>query len=910
MGQVYSAYDPRLDRRVALKLLLTRGSSNDRERLTREAKALARLSHPNVVTVHEVAEYDGRVVIAMEFVDGGTLKGWLTAHPPPHGLPRVLEVLGLLIQAGRGLEAAHDAGLVHRDFKPANVLVGKNARVRVADFGIAQTQSAEAEACITDAQHQLPESGLTRTGAVIGTPFYMAPEQSRGSLVDQRSDQYSFCVTAWELLYGGRLDTNTLDNHNDHIPASVRRALKQGMSAKPEFRHNYMGVLLRKLEAGRDELRKRTEPRSRPHVKWFAGVTLALAGTFAAVRHSENLLAATCKQEGDAIDSVWNPGSRESSRAGLVATGIEGAVEESDRFLPWVDRFAESWRETSASACRNTTIHKMWDTARYDRARWCLDDARLQLTTLLNELANADAQTARGAVLGAVNLPPVRACIDTRVEPPGVDIQAQLSDVRADLSRARHLFSIGEYTKGYEVAGFANTRAQVLNWPRFTAATRAMEAKFLGRLGKPDDAERVGREAFMLAANSGAWDVASSTATQLTYVVGYSQARFDEAELWAELAKVAIGHAGDPLGLREAGRANSLGAVRRSRGEFTEAMELYEDARVTWENALGEHHPFVAIGWHNVANAHASIREYEAAAASNEQALAILEKTLGPEHPLVAETLNNVGLGLLRTGDDRGALHMFERALGIQERAFGPEHPGIGVLLTNIGQAQESLGEYDLARGTIERALAMTKLTLGPAHQDVAKDLSNLGAIHWRLDAPEKAKPLFEQALVVAETSLGVKHPDVAVYLYNLGGLLHELGDDATAQPQLERAVALWTVALGPDHPQLAAPLMLLAEIETANTHFPAAIEFLERAVANRSADGPSSQSLGASRFALARALWLAPTSGHREKKRAAHLVRQARQDYTAAGPDAPLAELDAWVAEHPGIYEVTADEH
>ena len=208
MGVVYAAYDPELDRKVALKLL--HGAKDDAQpRLLREAQAMARLSHPSVVTVHDVGTVEGRIYVAMEFIDGLTLRDWLD-HEKDAPFERRLEILRL---AGEGLAAAHGQELVHRDFKPDNVMVGNDGRVRVLDFGLARATGETAEEVAirqesadlsTSASSKALSVELTRTGAFLGTPRYMAPEQFEGRDADARADQYAFALTAWEVLYGKR----------------------------------------------------------------------------------------------------------------------------------------------------------------------------------------------------------------------------------------------------------------------------------------------------------------------------------------------------------------------------------------------------------------------------------------------------------------------------------------------------------------------------------------------------------------------------------------------------------------------------------------------------------------------------------------------------------------------------------
>src|SRR5439155_17304324 len=187
MGRVYSAWEPELDRRVAIKMLNEAGG---RERLLREAQAMAKLSHPNVVTVHEVGAADEGVYVAMELVDGESLRAWAGTRGPWR------EVVGVLCEVGRGLAAVHAAGVIHRDVKPDNVIVGTDRRARLGDFGLARAGGGKPSA---------PEAGAIAIGtAIAGTPAYMAPEVMRGGAASAASDQFSFGITAYEVLAGER----------------------------------------------------------------------------------------------------------------------------------------------------------------------------------------------------------------------------------------------------------------------------------------------------------------------------------------------------------------------------------------------------------------------------------------------------------------------------------------------------------------------------------------------------------------------------------------------------------------------------------------------------------------------------------------------------------------------------------
>ena len=246
MGVVYGAFDPELQRKVALKLVRAELTDAElRARLWREAQAMARIRHPNVITVFDVGTWNGQIFVAMEVIDGWTLSSWQAARSRS-----VDEILRVFAAGGRGLAAAHAVGLVHRDFKPDNVLIGGDGRVCVTDFGLARAVAMPSEIEEPSSPDATVEGELTRQGAVVGTPAYMAPEQMRGTAPDGRADQFSFCVALFEALYGVRpfpgkslgeleraiFDGDRLRPRRKGVPASVRRALARGLSYAPTDR--------------------------------------------------------------------------------------------------------------------------------------------------------------------------------------------------------------------------------------------------------------------------------------------------------------------------------------------------------------------------------------------------------------------------------------------------------------------------------------------------------------------------------------------------------------------------------------------------------------------------------------------------------------------------------------------------
>ncbi|HEX7699888.1 MAG TPA: serine/threonine-protein kinase, partial [Kofleriaceae bacterium] len=341
MGVVYAAFDPELERNVAIKVI-RRGLVDDAEkRLLREARAMARLAHPNVVTVYEVGTVDGRDYIAMELIDGGNLVDWLRTAKPAQA-----EIIQAFVAAGRGLATAHEAGLVHRDFKPHNVLRTRGGRVMVTDFGLAR-EAANAPAPRTTPVPVSSLSGLTEPGSLLGTPAYMAPEQWNGGEVTPATDQFAFCVALWEALAGERpfrgdssdelraqigagpdqLDTSKL-------PRRFRTVLVRGLAIDPAKRWPTMAALLAHLERRRRSIAM--------GIAAVAVIGLA-AALVAESRHNEIV---TCVSPGMNPASVWSVPLDVPIRAGSPdAANMLGAM-----FHRWQDVRADVCRDSSPVA--------------------------------------------------------------------------------------------------------------------------------------------------------------------------------------------------------------------------------------------------------------------------------------------------------------------------------------------------------------------------------------------------------------------------------------------------------------------------------------------------------------------------------------------------------------------------------
>ncbi|MCB9569842.1 MAG: serine/threonine protein kinase [Myxococcales bacterium] len=428
MGEVFLAYDGELDRRVAIKVLRADITATDATaRLLREAQALARLSHPNVVQVYEVGEASGRIFVAMEYVAGVDLRSWLGREGligRPASRAQIDVILGIMSQAGRGLAAAHAAGMAHRDVKPDNIFVGDDGRVRVGDFGLARggevgTASGggaaeEASASSTSSTSSL-NAPLTQVGAAPGTPAYMAPEQRLGEF-DARSDLFAFSVSLWEAVMGERPFVGRGHDlarriaagerrplpEGQRAPAWLVRALTRGLDPDPARRWPSMDGLLRELEVG---------PRRRQRAIAVGVIgALAIGGALGVGVDRQRSASARGPRRRDQGDLVKE--QRPALRSAMVATKLAYAGATFERAAVWLDRHVDEVASARVAACRGERIERRIDEATRAEIDACLDDRQARLDALVTSLSAGGEGAVRRAISAAANLPAVDVCAD------------------------------------------------------------------------------------------------------------------------------------------------------------------------------------------------------------------------------------------------------------------------------------------------------------------------------------------------------------------------------------------------------------------------------------------------------------------------------------------------------------------
>jgi len=486
MGVVYEASDPQLNRKVALKVLHPRQRDDDRsrQRLITEAQALARLDHPAVVKVHDVVTHKGQVVIVMELIAGMTLAAWERAQPRTWR-----EIVDVYARAGEGLAAAHGVGVIHRDFKPANVIVGDDGRVRVLDFGLARFVDAEEPALAAGSAGESPSAapGVTATGDVVGTAGFTAPEQLAGEALTAAADQFSFCVALHRALEGeapftGRdiaelqasihAGTLTTARDNRRVPPWLRVLMARGLRETPTARFRSMIELLAELRRPRGVRRWRTPLAA-------VGALVIVAGIVLAVRRPSADLLAGCDRGGADLESVWNEAVRMS-----VETTLDHMHGLRERVVGGLNGYSGHWRAMSRSACIAHRTGFASDDL-LDRRMICLHQRLGDLQAAIGELRRIDTRTADHAVDLVAKLPSIELCGDVeRLQadqpPPATPtMRAQVGDIRSRLSAASALDRAGRNAEARAAVAAALIQARASGYPPVVVEAALLNGRIL-----------------------------------------------------------------------------------------------------------------------------------------------------------------------------------------------------------------------------------------------------------------------------------------------------------------------------------------------------------------------------------------------------------------------------------------------
>ncbi len=885
MGIVLAAYDPELDRKIAIKVLRAPGEKASAA-LLREAKAMARVSHPNVIAVFDVGTQDGSVYLAMEFVQGRTMRAWLRAQQRP--LPW-REVLRVLVPAGRGLAAAHAAGLVHGDFKPDNVMIGDDGSVRVMDFGLARPGRLHT----TTPYGQPSGADAEATQGTYGTPAYMAPEQFRLEHADELSDQFSFCVALFEALFGQRpfpgatlaeLGENVtagrvhVPTRNADVPGWLTDVVLRGLQPAREDRWPTMGDLLAALHA--DPTRRR-----RLLALLAAGALLAVGATTGWWVHRRGLVK-SCEESGDAIHETWGDAQRVAFAAALEQSGTANPAQIHETTVPWLDRFADAWAQSRTRACLAGRVEATVDDEAYAAIRDCHDDLHADFATRVEMLLAVDQPLAQRAVTLASSIAPVDGCNDARalLSRPVAPEDDRVHQTRRRLIEASAHHAAGRYDAGKKLAGAALVEAEAIGWPPLVAEAKSQLGELLESAGDYEEAERVLREAALLAAEIQHDTVAADASTRLTQLIGERKAEFALGEHWAAWARVYLARLDDTDGLRGAALHNALGSVYTAAGRFEDAAAELEQSLAAIEGVLGEDHPETAAPLNNLAIVLREVGDLERAEAVHRRELALGIETLGADHVDVALSRVNLGSALLVRGRYADAEAELRRALPILEQGLGADHPSTSATRSNLGAVLMELAKYDEALVLHRQALAARERTLGPEHPETARSHNGIANVLQSQGHYAEALAEHRKARAIFEKTLGPDHPNVAGSHSNIGGCFFSMGENEAAAAEHRRAIEIFVKALGEDHEAVGRARTNLADVLLVLDRPQEALEQAEQAWARLRRGEVPIESEGLTAFALARALWL---TGEDEasRTRALEMGAIAVEALTRAGP-------------------------
>jgi serine/threonine protein kinase/tetratricopeptide (TPR) repeat protein len=953
MGEVFAAYDPELDRKIAVKLLLptrrdTQASAGP-TRLLREAQAMAKLRHRNVITVHDVGTHEGRVFVAMEFADGGTLADWMARGRDGEGTPHPWpEVIQRFTEAGRGLAAAHAAGLIHRDFKPANVLVDRGGQIQVADFGLVRRADAEetpASSASSEPAGEPPPSSsitldsdatllaedrpieaslldrtsgslrshdslalrMTQTGATLGTPAYMAPEQHRGMTIDARADQFGFCVAVWEALYGERpfggdnmlaimfaISTGAIrEPPNDRgVPSPIRRALTRGLTRDPAQRWPDMDALLVAL---------RWDPSQRRRRWMLAGLGAGLLGATALgllvmPEDPPAELPPACAGVEVAFGNALSPARRDAIAERFGKFEHAWARDVGDRLFPRLDQWAVDWKAAWTDACEDTHVRGTQSEDLLDRRMLCLDRRHRSFVEFVDALALADEELARRTNTSLDELGTVARCNDSeallRITPlPDDPAQADaILRAEAAVDDASGLYLAGRYPEARALLEPQRDVVTQLDHAPLSAKFDQLDGGLAITLDDREAGEQALQRGFGRALAAGddelAVDIARSLATALNdldrpkdalrwldIATALVERNGDDDETLGELAitrSQSLAHDGDYAGAEVAAQAAYvrllrtrpdsakvgdalylLGTAAYRAGRLDEAIDHVERARTAWTTAIGPRHPRTSAALTLLAAASRSQGNYAAAQGYFEETLAIEVARLGANHIEVTDNMMNLAVSFSDQGKLTEAITLIERVLAIRRAQPEPPATDLGRTLVNLAQMLREAGRLPEAQAAVVEGEALLRSALGEDH-------------------PEMVTVIHIRALI-----------DLA---------RGELGD---ADRAARDAIRIATAELGGEHPSLHELHTTAAEIALARGQPREALKWLE-GVANVEPAGSDNRAKW--EFALARTL-----AELDRLDEALPLARTAKTEFEAIGAKTrvELAAVETWLAAH-----------
>jgi tetratricopeptide (TPR) repeat protein/predicted Ser/Thr protein kinase len=791
MGTVLEAYDDTLARTVALKLLHGRVDELRKDRLLREAQALAQLSHPNVVQVYEIGLVEDQMFIAMELIEGQTLRKWQQQRRPWR------EVVAVYLQAGRGLAAAHARGLIHRDFKPENCMIGDNGRVRVLDFGLARGSNVAEEP--TRPVTPVPEEStlqlrMTQSGKVLGTLSFLPLQQLMGRPADAKSDQFSFCVSLYEALYGvlpfcdhsmaalisaQRAHELQPVPRGSRVPRRLRRILLRGLAERPDARWPVMEELLAALE-------RLQQPR-----RWPVAATLVMGFGAGAIVFTETQVV-PCADPSAALEDTWGATDRRAVQVAYLGSGHEEAPQLLERVEAELDAYTGAWVRMHEQSCRATFVSHEQPEAIFEQSMRCMQRHHGRLRATIDALADvSNASEALERTVLPFKLPGLGSCADLEAAEPSLALPAEperrerVLALRREIDRANTLGEAGAIGSAIEVAVAAVAAARGVEHEPVLA--EALET--LGRLQATGvaakEAEATLQEAIGVAARAKDDTMAARAWSSLIYAV-MLQDELDRGLSLRFAAAAAVDRASDPVA--RAWLLNNLGTLHGQRREHDKAREHFQQALAVKRDIVGPDHLDTGIAWFNLGLALKEERRLDEAREALEHARSIVLATVGESQLYMA--FIETGLGHVRQlqWDLGAAAEHHQRALEIRERALGPNDLQVAKSLEHLGKTRLRQGEHDEAVRHLQRAIGIYEHALGDSSAQVGVTAVWLAKGELERGHGEQARALAERALRLLE-SAGRPEERARARFVLAQALEREPGEQARARQLAEQAL-------------------------------------------------------------------------------------------------------------------------
>ncbi len=949
MSVVYRAHDPELNRVVAIKLLRARDSDNARttsrrhRRLLREAEALARLSHPNVVTVYDVGLHDGQVFIAMDLIRGTDLKRWRLDQKPSWR-----EAVRVFIEAGRGLAAAHDADLVHRDFKPANVLIGDDGRVQVIDFGLVKHSDtpttsisedpfercrdtpAEPHTQLIEPEHDSEGTvtrspltdELTRTGAMLGTFAYMAPEQFTHDPIDALTDQFSFFVALYEAIYGQRpftarsreqLALRVVEGVIDPpprgraVPRWLRQLCLRGLSTDPRRRFPSMRAAIDALERGLARRRR---------LGFTLGVGGALVATAALAFGGARAIPQEQRCAAEERPVLLDTQGRDALREAVLGTGLPYAEHTWRAVEDSLETLVDARARAAQITCVDSEQGRL-DPRAHERRERCLAEVDRRVLSFENELLTAPMSTTPEAIDRATALPDPARCLDdailARLDSMSGSSRAEHREeltqmLREQLDAVERAERSGDYNRGLALALAAADAADELGDDELRARAWYLRGSLELLTGDADAARSSQEKSARLSERLQAHPLWVRTIADRIASMAGAEARLEDGAWWSNEAQRAIDHLAHS-GVAESELLASIGTLHESRGEYERALEFQQRALQLKSRGYGDAHPKTAETLNDVGVLLTRLDRYDEAREVLTRALELQLSTLGEQHPRVAVTLNNIGALHIRTQKFDAAEAVHRRALAVKRLTLGDQHPSVATTHHNLGWLAHSRERYEDALTHYQRALEIRERALPRDHPKTALTLNAMGVALKRLDRYDEALTHYQRALEIRQRTLPEHHAQLATSYSNIGKLQLARGRPQEAVDQLARVLEIREQRLERDDPKIAKALRLLGQARLDAHDVAGARLALERALElderNTDRGHESPERLAETRFALARALaFSGGSNGARgeDTQRAQTLTRAAQSFYERdqARYASELAAIAAWQQQLP----------